>query len=196
MAKQKAFVLSIKGLILALLGLADRRTPIISWAAAAAHCQQLPLNRAHRRLPGSGELQPLYWWHCNADPGASHTQWQLSWPVPPMPQTVKGKLGPRRTWTGAGKKIGVIHCQVSSQNQLWEGFVSAARLILGASSRYRSPPEEKPSPCPAWCWLAQVPHSLLRADPVGNSPRNRNPEAKIRALNSATHKQNNVIKEQ
>lgn len=50
MAKQKAFVLSIKGLILALLGLADRCTPIISWAAAAAHCQQLPLNRAHLRL--------------------------------------------------------------------------------------------------------------------------------------------------
>ena len=59
-----------------------------------------------------------------------------------------------------------------------------------------SPPGEMPSLCLAWCWLAQVPHSLLHVDPVGNSTCNRNPEAKIRALSSAPHKQHNVIKEQ
>lgn len=196
MAKQKAFVLSIKGLILALLGLADRCTPIISWAAAAARCQQLPLNPAHLRLRGlrgapatvrvTLHCKPWGIWH-SAAAFMTCTSYATN---------MKGKLGPCRTWTGAGKKIWVIHCQVSSENQVWEGFVSAARSILGSSSRYRSPPEEKPSLCPAWCWLAQVPHSLLHVDPVGNSPRNRNPETKIRALNSATHKQNNVIKEQ
>lgn len=176
------------------LGPAGRCRLAASWAAATTCCQQFPLNPAHLCL--GWELRPLCWWHCSAEPGSSHTVAAFvacTSCATKFERETQSMQAPRQD-IGESKKIWVSHCRVWSQNQAWEGFVSAVRSAGGLAA-IGCPQQEVVFLSWAWCWLSCVPHSLLCAVPIQNWSPISNPEAKTRALHSGPHEQHNVVKE-